>query len=144
MKSKITDKNMRENKGRIYVNGGVDKDGQRITLCPTTGRRYVASIRVISDGFMVSFPDGRGIQQYVWAPCGGREGLVAAARNLAKRTLEVSFFGKYGAIGFVRAQTDTSCPSPTWAAWGYDRDNAPVGEVSVETVVFDVLVPVSP
>ena len=144
MKSTITDKNMRENNGKIYVSGGVDKDGQRITLCPTTGRRLIASVQVCTGGFMVVFPDGRGIQQYVWAPTGGRAGLVEAARYLAKRTLEVSFAGKYGAVGFVRAQADTSPASSTWAAWGYDRDNAPCGSASVETVVFDVLVPVSP
>lgn len=139
--SAITDKNMRDNNGRIYVSAGRDANGQHITVCPTTGRRFVARITVCSGGFMVRQPNDGSIQQYEWNARGGRAGLVAAVQHLAKRTLETSFAGRHGVVGFVREQSGCELPCAQWEGWGYTRDNAPCGEVSIAAPYFDVLVP---
>lgn len=143
--SKLHAVNRKAFKGSVYktVDKGVPSpDGTRggRTVCPTTGRRFVARIHVTSSGFMVTTPMGGSVQQYEWRARGGREELLQAAKYLAKYTLVSSYGGRYGSRGFIR--TDFSCelPNAALAAWGYDRDNAPVGEVSVSVPYFDVLV----
>lgn len=132
--STIHNANKRAMRGSIYKTEGAK------TVCPIAGRQFVARIHVTSGGFMVNQPNGGSVQQYTWEAKGGREALMSAVRYLAKRTLEKSFAGKYGDVGFVR--TDFSCELPTaaLAAWGYDRENSAEGSVSVSVPYFDVLV----
>lgn len=139
--STIAKHNQKTMRGNLYRTSGVDAQGQAVTLCPTTGRRFVARISVTSSGFMVNTPGGGSVQQYDWTAKGGRAELASVAAYLAKRTLEKSFGGRHGATGFVRMMTGCELPSAALAAWGYDRDNAPVGEVSIAAPYFDVLVP---